>query len=134
MRAGEDCPTSLRPLVELMYRGTLWLQRGGHDWTVTAFLTSPQGLALDLAKDQNTLEALARALREVAETPIARLRGRRLEAEDFDQLLLSDVVRDLLRWMSDPKKKRNGWVPSVGKHSVTSVGHSLTSIPRKMVS
>ncbi|BCU82861.1 hypothetical protein JIR001_26440 [Polycladomyces abyssicola] len=106
LRAGEDCPTSLRPLVELMYRGTLWLQRGGHDWTVTAFLTSPQGLALDLAKDQNTLEALARALREVAETPIARLRGRRLEAEDFDQLLLSDVVRDLLRWMSDPKKEK----------------------------
>ena len=106
LRAGEDCPTALRPLVELMYRGTMWLQRGGHDWTVTAFLTSPQGLALDLARDQSTIEALSRALREVAETPIDRLRGRRLEAEDFDRLLLSDVVRDLLRWMSEPKKAR----------------------------
>jgi hypothetical protein len=106
LRAGDDCPTALRPLVELMYRGTLWLQRGGHDWTVTAFLTSPQGLALDLARDQDTLVALERALREVAEIPVDRLRGRRLEAEDFDRLLLSDVVRDLLRWMNDPKKAK----------------------------
>lgn len=43
-----------------------------------------------------------RALREVAETPVVRLCGRRLEAEDFDRLLSGDVVRDLLRWMSEP--------------------------------
>ena len=111
LRAGEGCPCELRPLVELMFRGTLWLQRGGHDWTVTAFLTSPQGLALDLARDQNTLEALERALREVAETPVDQLRGRRLEAEDFDKLLSTDVVRDLLRWMSDPKKTKERMEP-----------------------
>lgn len=111
LRAGEDCPAALIPLVELMYQGTLWLQRSGHDWTVTAFLTSPQGLELDLARDQDTLEALARALREVAETPVARLRGRRLEAEDFDRLLSSDVVRDLLRWMSEPAKAKEQMGP-----------------------
>ncbi|MEW6662459.1 MAG: BREX-1 system phosphatase PglZ type B [Bacillota bacterium] len=111
LRAGEDCPAALTPLVELMHRGTLWLQRSGHDWTVTAFLTSPQGLELDLARDQETLEALARALREVAETPVARLRGRRLEAEDFDRLLSSDVVRDLLRWMSEPAKVKEQMGP-----------------------
>lgn len=103
LRAGEDCSASLRPLVELMYRGTLWLQRGGHDWTVTAFLTSPQGLGLDIARDQTTLTALFRALREIAETPISYLRQRgQLAADDFDRLLSSDVVRDLLRWMSEP--------------------------------
>lgn len=102
MLAGEGCPAELRPLVELMYQGTLWLQRNGNDWTVTAFLTSPQGIELDMARDQSTVEALMRALREVAETPVLRLRGRRLEAEDFDKLLSSDVVRDLLRWMNDP--------------------------------
>lgn len=110
LRAGRDCPESLQPLVELMYRGTMWLQRGGHDWTVTAFLTSPHGLHLDLARDQATLEALTRALPELAVTPIAQWRGRRLQAEDFDRLLSRDVVRDLLRWMSDPTstKQRMG--------------------------
>jgi len=106
LRAGEDCPASLQPLVELMYRGTLWLQRGGHDWTATAFLTSPQGLSLDLAKDDATRDALLRALPEVALTPLTQLRGRRLEAEDFDRLLSSDVIRDVLRWMSDPEGTR----------------------------
>jgi hypothetical protein len=106
LRAGEYCPAALAPLVELIYRGALWLQKSGYDWTVTAFLISPQGLGLDLARDQETLEALARALREVAETPVARLKGRRLEAEDFDRLLSGDVARDLLRWMSEPAKAK----------------------------
>jgi hypothetical protein len=102
LRAGDDCPRALRPLVELMYRGTVWLQRAGHDWTVTAFMSSPQALGLDLSRDQATLGALLRALREVAETPLTHLRGRRLEADDFDRLLTDDLDRDLLRWMSDP--------------------------------
>jgi hypothetical protein len=102
LRAGEDCSMELMPLIELMYRGIMWLQRGGHDWTLTAFLTSPQGLELDLSRDQKTLEALIRALGEVAETPVVRLQGRRLESEDFDRLLSSDATRDLLRWMNAP--------------------------------
>lgn len=106
LRAGQDCRAALKPLVELMYRGTLWLQRGGHDWTVTAFLASPGGLGLDIAKDQGTRDALMRALREVAETPLTQLRGRRLDAEDFDRLLSADVVRALLRWMSEPAAAR----------------------------
>ena len=114
LRAGEGCPPALQPLVELMYRGTLWLQRGGHDWTVSAFLTSEQALGLDMAKDDATRDALLRALPEIAVTPLAQLRGRRLEAEDFDRLLSSDVIRDVLRWMSDPDGTRerlgdNGW-------------------------
>lgn len=114
LRAGPECPPAVQPLVELMYRGSLWLHPGGHDWTVPAFLTSPQGLALDVAKDDRTREALARALPELAVTPLAQLRGHRLEAEDFDRLLSSDVVRDVLRWMSDPAETRarlgeNAW-------------------------
>jgi hypothetical protein len=38
LRAGEECPDSLKPLVELQYRGTVWTQRNGKDWTVEAFL------------------------------------------------------------------------------------------------
>jgi hypothetical protein len=102
LRAGEDCPRELQPLVELMYRGTLWLQRNGYDWTLTAFLTSDHGLGLDIARDQETLAALPRALPEIAETPLEQMRAHRLEAEDFDRLLTPDLHRELLRWMSAP--------------------------------
>lgn len=102
LRAGEDCPPALQPIVELMYRGSLWLQANGSDWTVTAFMTSPKALGLDLAQDRGTIDALQRALREVALTPLVHFGKGRLEAEDFDRLLSGDVVRDMLRWMAEP--------------------------------
>ena len=114
LRAGEECPDGLKPLVELLFRGALWRQPNGSDWTVNAFLTSRKTLGLDVAGDRATSEALLRALAEVALTPVAQLQGRRLEAEDFDRMLAGDVIRDLLRWMGDPDTTRNrldenGW-------------------------
>jgi len=114
LRAGEECPAELKPLVELMYRGAMWLQTNGNDWTVTAFLTSPKTLGLDIARDSQTAEALLRALPELSLTPVAQLVGSRLEADDFDRMLSDDPVRDLLRWMGDPDGTRarmgaNGW-------------------------
>ena len=106
LTTGEECPRDLQPLVELMYRGAAWLQKGGADWTVGAFMTSSQSLALDVARDGATRAALQRALREVAVMPLAQLRRGRLEASDFDQLLSSDVLRDLLRWMGEPDATR----------------------------
>ena len=114
LRAGEECPDGLKPLVELLFRGALWHQPNGSDWTVNAFLTSRKTLGLDVAADRATSEALLRALEEVALTPVAQLQGRHLEAEDFDRMLAGDVIRDLLRWMGDPDTTRNrmgenGW-------------------------
>ena len=102
LRAGDHCPEHLRPLVELMFRGTMWLQPNGTDWTVHAFFTSPRSLALDVARDDATLRALAGALPEAALTSRSHLAGKRLQAEDFDRMLAPDVIRDLLRWMTDP--------------------------------
>ena len=114
LRAGEECPDELKPLVELLFRGALWRQPNGSDWTVNAFLTSPKALGLDVAGDRATSEALLRALAEVALTPVAQLEGHRLEADDFDRMLAGDVIRDLLRWMGEPDAARtrlgeNGW-------------------------
>ena len=106
LRAGESCPDALKPLIDLMYRGKLWLQRGGGDWTATAFLTSRDALGLDIKGDNATTEALLRALPEFATEPLGRFSGRRLEADDFDQMLTTDVVRDLLLWMNDPDATR----------------------------
>lgn len=101
LRAGGDCPAELQPLIELQYRGTVWHQRNGRDWTVEAFLTSEDGVGLDVAKDNRTRDAMLRALVLLAPEPLAGLHGRRLEADDFDRLAIGDPVRDLLSWMSD---------------------------------
>ena len=101
LRAAGDCHPLLQPLIELQYRGGVWHQRNGRDWTVEAFLTSSDALALDIARDSRTRDAMLRALPLLAQEPIAGLRGRRLEADDFDRLAIGDPVRDLLTWMSD---------------------------------
>ena len=102
LRAADDCDAMLQPLVELQYRGAVWHQRNGRDWTVEAFLASDDALGLDVARDAATRAAALRALPLLAAEPVAALRGHRLEAEDFDHLSVSDPVRDLLTWMSDP--------------------------------
>jgi hypothetical protein len=103
LRAGGDCPAPVQPLIELQYRGALWHQRNGRDWTVEAFISSEDGVGLDVALDHRTREAMTRALPVLATEPIAPLRGRRLDADDFDRLSVGDPVRDLLAWMSEPE-------------------------------
>lgn len=112
LRAVESCPLLLQPLAELQYRGVFWSQLNSRDWTVFAFLKSDEGgLGLDVARGHQTQEALTRALKIVAATPIEQLRGRRLEASDFDALLSGDPVRDLLDWLDQPTLVRDRWGP-----------------------
>jgi len=99
LRAGGECPRALQPLIELQYRGRVWHQRNGRDWTVEAFLVSEDGLGLDIAQDARTREAALRALPLLAEIPLESLQGHRLDADDFDRLAVSDPTRDLLRWL-----------------------------------
>lgn len=110
LRAVAECPDALKPLVELQYRGTVWTQKNGKDWTVRAFLVNDEdGLGLDVAEDRLTVQSMLGALRQLAGTPVARLAGRRLEAEDFDKLMIGDTPRDLLSWLSDPSEAREQW-------------------------
>jgi hypothetical protein len=103
LRAAGDCPTNLQPLVELQYRGRVWHQSNGHDWTVRAFLVSNDGLGLDIAADRHTEEAMLRALPLLAEVEVRALEGRRLDADDFDKLSVDDPVRDFLLWLNNPE-------------------------------
>ncbi|HWA88558.1 MAG TPA: BREX-1 system phosphatase PglZ type B [Rhizomicrobium sp.] len=103
LRAAGDCAVQLQPLVELQYRGAVWHQRNGRDWTVDAFLASDDALGLDIARDSRTRDAMLRALPLLAAEPVVGLRGRRLEADDFDRLAIGDPVRDLLTWLSEPE-------------------------------
>ena len=112
LRVVEECPDNLKPLVELQYRGACWTQKNGKDWTVEAFLVSSDGgVSLDVARDDATKAAMLGALGELADTPVHRLRGRHLEREDFDRLLLEDLPRDVLRWMNDQSDTKPAWSP-----------------------
>jgi hypothetical protein len=108
LRAGGDCRPAYQPLVELLFRGRAWHQENGKDWSVEAFLLAADGLGLDVARDTLTRDAIARALTVLAATPLDGLRGRRLDAQDFDHLTVPDPVRDLLRWLSAPEAFRAG--------------------------
>jgi len=113
LRAGGECPPELQPLVELQFRGRVWHQANGRDWTVEAFLTSDDaGLGLDLAQDVRTREALLRSLPLLADAELEGLRGRRLDDTDFDRLAVTDPVRDMLRWIVDPDAFRSGLDPA----------------------
>lgn len=120
LRAGDECPRSLQPLVELQYRGVVWTQRNGRDWTVEAFLISDEGLGLDVARDSATKRSIIASLPVLADTPVSRLSGR-LEAEDFDRLMVGDQPRDLLRWMNDPDLARESYEAAGKWHAFCSL-------------
>ena len=102
LRAGDECSALLQPFVELQYRGAVWTQKNGRDWTIEAFLVSDNALSLDVSRDASTRRSIDASLPVLAETPVSQLRGRRLEAEDFDRLVVGDHPRDLLTWMNSP--------------------------------
>jgi hypothetical protein len=104
LRAAEDCSQELAALVELQYRGVMWLHVNGKEWTPYAFLVSKHGgLGLDVAKDQATLDALAGALPSLMAEPVSRLEGRRLDSEFFNGLVAPDATGLILRWLADPE-------------------------------
>ena len=104
LRAAEDCTPELAPLVELQYRGAMWLHVNGKEWTPFAFLVSKHGgLNLDVDRDQATLDALAGALPTLLAEPLAQLQGRRLDSEFFNAMVAPDATGLLLGWLSDPE-------------------------------
>ena len=104
LRAAEDCPQELAALVELQYRGVMWLHVNGKEWTPYAFLVSKHGgLELDVAKDQATLDALAGALSSLMTESLSQLQCRRLNSDFFNGLVAPDATGLLLRWLGDPE-------------------------------
>lgn len=110
IRAVEEADSRLKPLAELQYRGTIFAQPNGRDWTLAAFLQSKQGgLGIEVAEDQATKDALLRARVELAAQPVHELRKRApLKASFFDGLLAPDLDRDVLQWLDDPVAFRQG--------------------------
>ena len=104
LRGVEDCTMEVAALVELQFRGTLWMHENGREWTPQGYLVSNLGgLGLDVPKNQATQEALAGALPLLLQEPLSLLEGRRLDADFLNSLLVPDANGVLLQWLSDPE-------------------------------
>lgn len=112
IRAVEDAHHQLKPLAELQYRGVIFSQKSGRDWTLLAFLQAAEargGLGLEVASDEGTKAALLRAADRVLSEPVDRLRrSAPLKAKHFDALMTPDIERDVLHWLDDPAGHRAG--------------------------
>ena len=66
IRALETCPyRTPKPLAELQYRGVLWTQKNGRDWTISAFLQSRDGgLGIEVGADAGNQGSAATLSRE----------------------------------------------------------------------
>lgn len=106
VRAVEEAPAALKPLAELQYRGVMFAQLSGRDWTLAALLQASDargGLGMAVGSDEATKAALLRAREAIANVPVAELaRNAPLRAAYFDSLLTPDIDRDVLRWLDDP--------------------------------
>ena len=109
IRALEDCPAELKPLAELQYRGVLWNQKNGRDWTISAFLRSGDGgLGIGVGADDETKEALQSALRRLANEPIESLhQAAPIRASFLYWLVHPDHVKSVLRWLDIPSGYRD---------------------------
>jgi hypothetical protein len=106
LRAGHSCRLDWQPLIELQFRGVLWHQKNGRDWTVESFLAiEPLGLEIR-SNDPSTREALRTALSVLATHPIEGFRGKVLDADDFYELTSPDPKRELLLWLNNPESLR----------------------------
>ncbi len=103
LRAVESCSDILKPLAELQYRGVIWSQINGKDWTILSFLKSDQGgLGLDVAMDNDAKNAMQLALYRILDEDLSLLEGKRLDKNYFNTLLTGgDPVRDLLQWLDN---------------------------------
>lgn len=109
-RTARSFPEAARHLFAYQYLGNFWTQVNGKDWTPSALLASDDGgLALDLAKDLDTRNALRSQLATVVETEVADLKGKRLEASDFNALSVGDPVKLMLQWLAQPERCEADW-------------------------
>ena len=100
LRATEDCPEPLQLLAWFAVSGVFFGHVNGKDWTLRGFLAATHGgLGLDVAEDHSTKITLVSAAARLVVTPIADLRGRRIDAAFLDTLLAPDLPADTLDWL-----------------------------------
>lgn len=105
LRAVEEAPAEIQPIAELQYRGAVFAQVNGKDWTIPAFLQANTygGLGIEVASDNATRAAIRQSRLQLASVRITRLRSAApLRASFFNDLLAPDLPRMVLDWLDDP--------------------------------
>lgn len=101
----EDAPAAIQALLYLQYRGTMFLQPNGKDWTLAAYLQNAQhGLGVRVDAGKATQRALVGASTALVDRSIGELRHHPggIDTEYLNTLLISDVPRRILEWINDP--------------------------------
>lgn len=105
----------LRPLVEYLYTGTVWLQENGKEWTVLALLTNAQnGLGLRIASDATTRDTLVSALPSLFLEDRAAYDRSIIDADFLYDKLLPDLVPSVLHWLNEGSAYLNRMTPDKG--------------------
>lgn len=105
LRNVEEAPNTIEPLLYLQYRGSIFLQPNGKDWTLAAFLQNAQyGLGLQVDRAEATRQALITTAGTLASRPVAELRNHAggIDADFLYSIILDDVPRLILDWIDDP--------------------------------
>lgn len=131
LRAVEDCPEELKALAGFQHLGTIWSQRNGRDWTLSAFLqSSAGGLGIPVASDSQTSEALSRAAVALLDEQADVLRVKApLRADFFNALLAPDITKQVLLWMNDPDGERARLSPEEWDAFADQCRHELSLDP-----
>ncbi len=109
LRALDTVAAELAPLGSLQHRCQWFSHPNGKDWTVRSLLSNKErGLALNVAGDPATGEALVASLGPLLDQPITRLEARHIDARFLNGLLNPDPIRSLLNWLDDPVDMRSG--------------------------
>lgn len=102
LRAVDSCLDYLKPLAELQYRGTIWSQTNGKDWTTLAFFMSKQGgLGLQVAQDSETVDTLKSNMHRLLTEDISILKNEMITANFLQSKIVPDFYKQVLRWMSE---------------------------------
>ena len=103
LREIAQAPPDVQAIADLQFRGTIWLQRSGREWTGPALMGADAGMDLKISRDSATSDAFLRALPILLDESLTTLQGRgHLNAQFFNELLAPDPEQLLLLWINDP--------------------------------
>ena len=96
----EEIGFQLQPLVEYQYTGTIFSQENGKEWTVLAFVENPiNGLGLKVNKDNDTKEALKKAIPSIFQDKDIFIGKSYIDADFLNNQLFPKIFPSILEWI-----------------------------------
>ncbi len=100
LRNLENAVFNFQPLLEYQYTGTMFLQENGREWSILAFVeNTTSGLGVKVAKDNQTREALKKALPSIFQDREVLANKSIIDADYLNQQLFPHILPSILEWM-----------------------------------